>query len=128
MIKELNIQTHTGANVAIKEEFFNERATIVHCRLKEALWIRMWPSTWLIQQNTVHKKLLHIFNIDFYPAWKSVDAGYQFTLVFEPLDKDCTTFDLFEEAEEKGGFIVMDIKRNESDVYNIQIGRENLQS
>jgi hypothetical protein len=105
-----------------------EQATIVHCTLKRPLLIRMWPSTFLIQENGNRKKLLHVHNIEYYPKWKNAPAGYQFSLLFEGLDRDCKSFDLLEEAAESGGFIVQNIQRNHSDVYRVAIDSENLQA
>ena len=117
-----------GIESAIQTEISEEKATIVHCILQIDLWIRMWPTTHLVQQNGRLKKMLHIYNIGFYPETIIARAGYKFTLVFEGLDTDCIKFDLVENADEKGGFIVSDIMRNSTDVYTIFIGRENLQS
>ena len=52
----------------------------------------------------------------------SVGIGeVNFTLIFTGLPKDCNYFDLFEKIPEPGGFLVKNIKRNNSDVYFIEI-------
>lgn len=100
-----------------------EQATIVHCKMLEETGIRIWKSTYLIQQDGKRKQLLYAFNIPEYPSmYKWVREGYFFTLVFEGLDKACTIFDLLEEIPEPGGFHVSNIKRNTTDVYCINIG------
>jgi hypothetical protein len=68
-------------------------------------------------------KLLTAINISFYPEWTRVKpySRYDFTLIFEGLPKDCTVFDLEEDIPEPGGFFASNIKRNESDVYHLEV-------
>ena len=109
----------------VEIETLEEKSTIVHCMLSGAYFfptaIRIWPTTYLIQENGDRKKLLHAYNITSYPNWKFVDEGHVFTLVFEGLDKHCLLFDLLEDIPEAGGFQVMNIERNESDVYWVEV-------
>jgi hypothetical protein len=83
--------------------------------------IRIWPTTFLIQDNSDRKKLLHAFNISPYPNWKIVNEGHVFTLVFEGLDKHCLLFDVVEDIPEMGGFRFENIKRNDTDVYWVDV-------
>lgn len=106
----------------IEELLLEERSTIVHCRYSgNCQRIRLWPSTFLIQEDGKRKKLLQSYNISKYPFWKAVEPGHEFTLVFEGLDKNCFHFDLLEEIPEPGGFYISNIQRNPSDVYQIKI-------
>jgi len=66
-----------------------ERSTIVHCSVSDVDAIRIWPTTYLVQDNGDCKKLLHAYRISPYPYWTFVDAGHTFTLIFEGLDKSC---------------------------------------
>ncbi len=112
---------------SIQPQTAEEKITILHCTLENDLWIWMWPSTYLVQQDGQHKRLLHIYNIPFHPDWKVAKAGHQFILLFEGLDSNCVKFDLIEKSEEKGGFIIKDIQRNSTDVYHLLVGRKDLQ-
>lgn len=120
-------QLQIDADILPKLEELEERTTIVHCTVKQSLMVRMWPSTFLVQNDGLRKKMLHLFNICLYPEWQWVTSGYQFTLIFEGLGDDCFSFDLFEQAAEPGGFLVKNIQRNVTDVYWLDIGLENLQ-
>jgi hypothetical protein len=64
-----------------------EQFAIVHCTITHFTAIRIWSTTYLVQENGNRKKLLHAFNIPAYPDYKYLDAGHRFTLVFERLDK-----------------------------------------
>lgn len=105
-----------------------EQQVVLHCRFEHGVFyspeIRIWPSTFLKPRySTEVSRLLHAFNISFYPEWKKIQAGktHEFTLIFEGLPKGCTSFDLVEEIPEPGGFYIQDITRNLSDVYHIEV-------
>lgn len=112
-------------NFQVQPETLEERATIVHCTVKGydffPMGIRIWPTTFLIQQNGERKKLLQAYNIAAYPNWKWVFNGHVFTLVFEGLDKDCLLFDLLEDIPQPGGFRIENIERNKQDVYWVEV-------
>lgn len=94
-----------------------ERSTIVHCVVQEFSLIRIWPTTFLVQENGVRKKLLQAYNIAQFPNWRWAFYGHKFTLVFEGLDRDCLLFDLLEDIPQEGGFHIENIERNKTDVY-----------
>ncbi|TCJ13584.1 hypothetical protein EPD60_12360 [Flaviaesturariibacter flavus] len=98
-----------------------ERSTIVHVTLPELTLARIWPTTFLVQDDGTRKRLLHAFNITEYPHWKLFFPGERFTLVFEGLDKRCLFFDLLEDIPEPGGFHIENIERNRSDVYQVEM-------
>ena len=112
----------------IKEAIQVENQVIVHCRFFAELFyypkIRIWPTTYLIPKGSEEKsKLLNAINISFYPEWKKINPGkwHEFTLVFEGLPKDCSSFDLIEKISAPGAFVFFNIKRNESDIYRIEL-------
>ncbi|GAA4318732.1 hypothetical protein [Flaviaesturariibacter amylovorans] len=107
--------------ISFAVEAVEERATIVHCTMTEFTAARIWPSTFLIQEDGVRKGLLQAYGITAYPNWKWLLPGETFTLVFEGLDKHCLLFDLLEEIPEPGGFHIANIERNKSDVYRLFI-------
>ena len=109
-----------------KLQLFEERVTIVHCTytfpsMYEPVAIRIWPTTYLVQEDGKQKKLLQGFNISAYPEWKFVKNGHRFTLIFEGLDKNCKLFSLLEDIPEPGGFKIENIQRNTTDVYWLNI-------
>lgn len=103
-----------------------EKGTIVHCELiifEESL-LRIWPATFLIEDNGNRCKLVKAFNISIMPAWTLHPAGNQkarFTLLFQGLSDACKHFKLIEEINEPGGFYTEIINRNNTDVYQVNI-------
>lgn len=111
------------ADVEILEEVktlqSEERQTIVHCMVPKGFAYRIWPGTFLIERESGRRaKLLTAFNISFAPLWTYND-GKGFTLIFDGLSKGCAAFDLKEIIPEEGGFEVLGIVRNNSDVYHV---------
>ena len=103
-----------------------EKQTIVHCALPrqaEMPWIliRIWPTTFLVQEDGTRKKMLWFEQIAPFPHWLPVTIPHTFTLIFEGLDRGWSVFDLVEEIPEEGGFKVKGIRRNEQDVYRVQV-------
>ncbi|MCS5488911.1 hypothetical protein [Algoriphagus limi] len=105
-----------------------EQQVIVHCQINPGFFIypliRIWPTTFLKPKGSSNRsKLLHAFNISFYPEWLEIYPfrTHVFTLIFEGLPKDTVKFDLEEEIPEPGGFFVPDISRNASDVYKVKV-------
>lgn len=87
--------------------------------------IRIWPTTYLYDLDSVHKsELVHIENITYYPQWYLCPAGTEtyFTLIFSGLPKSCTAFDFIEHCtNQSGAFEVRNIQRNRTDVYFLQL-------
>jgi hypothetical protein len=99
-----------------------ERCTILHCRFftKELCGVRIWPSTFLIENDGRKCKLIKAFNISMMPEWTEhfvVNDFIRFTLVFEGLSKDCLSFYLQEIIPEQYAFHSKEIMRNATDVY-----------
>lgn len=106
------------------EKTVSEGQTIIHfiiLPLKADL-LRIWKSTFLKPNNTdkVSKMILN-HNISTFPKWTKINTNKMnsFTLIFESLPKECTSFDLIEDALEDGSFHFKNIKRNINDVYQI---------
>lgn len=96
-----------------------ERQTIVHCSCRADYAYRVWPSTFLIEHGTGKRaKLITVYNISFAPQW-TLNDGKGFTLIFEGLSKSCMLFDLKEIIPQEGGFEVLGITRNYTDVYQV---------
>lgn len=112
---------------SMNPELLNDAFIYVHCHLpamSQEMLIRIWSSTYLIGKACGSKsKLMHAENITFAPLWTLVPENfdYHFLLIFESLPRDCKVFDLLEDTAQDGGFFIPNIKRNDSDVYQVQI-------
>jgi hypothetical protein len=112
---------------AISPETLEDSFVYVHCHfdnLGEEMLIRIWQTTFLTDVNTGSRSgLIHAENISLAPQWTVIPGGvmYHFLLIFSALPKSCTHFDLVEDIPQPGGFLVKNIKRNETDVYHIDI-------
>lgn len=115
-------RTKTEVKEEVKTLESEERQTIVHCTCgspEDVYAVRIWPSTYLIEHGTDRRaKLITAFNISFAPQW-TLNDGKGFTLIFEGLSKGCTSFDLKEIIPQEGGFEVLNIQRNQMDVYQV---------
>lgn len=104
-----------------------QHVVILHCRFIPfgfSTKIRIWKSTYLIAHDSDHRSaLLHAERIEIFPEWTNVPGGkaHYFTLVFEGLPESCTAFDMLEEIPEPRGFYIPGIRRNHSDVYQVDI-------
>ena len=111
----------------IKEAFPEDGQTIVHCsyvsknKYANGGWVNIYPTTYLVHQKE-KIQLLHADNIPMAPqihAFKNAGELKHFTLIFPPVPNDWETFSLIEKSESHSGFIVANIKRNNSGVYEI---------
>lgn len=103
-----------------------KRTTIVHCRIYTPFptLARIWKTTYLLEKDGSKAQLMKAFNISLAPAWTWFDAkeGFLFfTLLFEGLSKECSSFQLIEEISEPGGFRSNEIQRNAIDVYETKL-------
>lgn len=67
-------------------------------------------------------ELIHIENRTSTLKFKTDGEFTRFTLIFSALPKHCRTFDFIEPGER--GWRLLNIQRNDSDVYNIKIHKE----
>jgi hypothetical protein len=99
----------------------------VHCYYKNDLpemLIRVWRSTFLVDKvSGVKSELVHAEKISIAPQWTIIrgKVTFSFLLIFSALPKNCKVFDLVEDIPQAGGFYVPGIKRNELDVYHVDI-------
>lgn len=104
-----------------------ESQVIVHCSYTSQGFmdlIRIWPTTYLIDQGSDHKsELVHAENVSLAPIWTRLEYGETrvFTLIFSGLPKSCTVFDFIESVPEPNGFEIRNIQRNASDVYFVEV-------
>jgi hypothetical protein len=103
-----------------------EECTIVHCRYftDEPAGIRIWPSTFLVEDGGRRCKLIKNFNISIMPEWTYhliENEFIRFTLVFEALSKGCVHFILLEDIPQPFGFYSNKVQRNSSGVYTVEV-------
>jgi len=103
-----------------------EECTIVHCRYftGEPTGVRIWPSTFLVEESGKRCKLIKNFNISIMPEWTFhfiENEFIRFTLVFEALNRDCTYFHLLEDIPQPYGFYSNKIRKNNSGVYTVEV-------
>jgi hypothetical protein len=122
------IREKTKISPEVRELIKNaeERYTIVHCRYFTQMptYARIWPTTYLFENDGSFKQLLHAIDIAVSPEWKlfGIFSGYiEFTLIFEGLSKSCTSFHLEEIIPEPRPFMTSEIQRNQTDVYNVEL-------
>jgi len=126
------MEKHTKRKTKISPEVIacvkkdEDRVTIVHCKYYTALpvYARVWPTTYLVENSGRIRELLHANNIAVYPKYQiyEIYAGYiYFTLIFEGLSDDCTSFHIEEIIPETNGFISDETPRNKQDVYQIEV-------
>jgi hypothetical protein len=106
---------------------FDDSYVYVHCYFEntsDEMLIRIWRTTFLIDRHSsTRSQLVHAENISYAPQWTIIPGkqDFSFLLIFGGLPKSCLVFDLVEEIAQPGGFHVKNIKRNETDVYHIDI-------
>lgn len=100
----------------------NEAFLIVHAVVEPGSLHRIWANTLLIEslQSTEKYPLKGMLNVSQYPALTAYDKPSVFTLLFERPSSECTSFNLVEDIPESNGLIVLDIERNDHDVYFVQ--------
>ena len=103
-----------------------ERTTIVHCRLQSPFptLARIWNTTFLLEEDGRKVPLVKAFRISMAPDWTwfvTEDGYISFTLLFEGRSKGCHLFQLMEIIEEPGGFYSDKIRRNKTDVYEVEL-------
>lgn len=91
--KRIIVESSVKKALAKKEE----KQTILHCRYHSlfSTKLRIWQSTYLIDDAGRKYKLIKELDIGLMPDWKFCKAigGFcHFTLVFEGLNKEATTF------------------------------------
>lgn len=111
----------------IATEIDSEKQVIVHIQINPLPFlnqIRIWPSTFLIDQHSAHKsQLLWAQHISIMPQWTFIPPFKEsrFSLYFSALPKSCTRFNLHEDIPEPGGFHIQNIVRNTQDVYFLEM-------
>lgn len=102
----------------------DEKQITIHCLVKGETVLSIRPDTFLMSQ-VPHRKafLLFSFGAPIHPE-TSYGVDQRFTLIFSPLDKECSKFNFIEGHLHPGMFLVADIIRTKEDVYNLEFGKE----
>lgn len=74
------------------------------------------------RQSGLQAKMVYSEYIAKYPKTSRLLSNQEFLLFFEPLPKDCKSFDFQEICEESNAFSVQNILRNNKDVYKVRLG------
>ena len=103
-----------------------EQCTIVHCRYytNEPAGVRIWPTTFLVENTGLRCKLIKAFNISLMPEWTfhfTENDFIRFTLVFEALSSNCSTFYVQEEIPQPFAFYSENVAKNNSGVYTVEV-------
>jgi hypothetical protein len=112
---------------AIDPATLEDSYVYVHCYFEnnsDDMLIRIWRSTYLIDRASGSRsQLIHAENISYAPMWTLIpkQGTFSFLLIFSALPKDCTVFDLLEDIPQSGGFSIQGIKRNQLDVYHVDV-------
>ncbi len=123
IITKPDVSINANTLLQLKTFIQEESQVIVHCSYTSEGFmdlIRIWPTTYLIDQESNHKsELVHAENVSLAPIWTRLEYGETrvFTLIFSGLPKSCTVFDFIELVTEPNGFEIRNIKRNAADVY-----------
>jgi hypothetical protein len=113
----------------LKESFLEDGQTVVHCnyvakrKYINGGWVNIYPTTYLVNNNT-KLQMLHAENIPVAPksyVFKNAGELKQFTLFFPVIPKDWEEFSMVEQCDSDDGFVVKNIKRNNSGVYELAI-------
>ena len=113
--EQMRTQVETESQVIVHIKFFTGHT---------ASLLRVWDNVYLqCKDSEIRSKLLFSENIAIYPEMTKIEAysSLDFTLVFENLPKECSSFDLIEDIPEKGGFHFKSIQRNDSNVYRLRL-------
>ena len=103
-----------------------EHVTVLHCRYytERPVFARVWPTTYLVENDGSVRELLHAFNISTTATMQhyNVYSGYiYFTLVFQHLTDACTSFHIEEIIPDTNGFISHEVSRNKTGVYHLEL-------
>ena len=113
----------------IYDSLHEEGQTIVHClyvsktKYINGGWVNIHPTTFLVR-NEETLPLLHAENIPMAPSmhmFKRPGELKHFTLIFPAIPKEWEEFSLIEECSSGGGFVVKNLFRNDSGVYQVSL-------
>lgn len=114
------------------KNFENEESqTIIYCnyfapeKYDDGGWVNINTTTFLINEKTGNKlKLIHVENVPVAPQrhhFSKTGEKIRFTLIFQGIPKSWERFSLSETALFGDGFVVKNILKNSTGIYEINI-------
>jgi hypothetical protein len=121
-IKEQHQKIVEGERGYLPPIYFNEPFLMVHVAVQPGTLHRIWANSVHVEckQTDTKYKLKGMLNISQYPALTAYHEPSVYTLLFERPDPECTSFNLVEDIAELNGTVVLDIERNDIDVYFVR--------
>ena len=92
-------------------------------KYKNGGWVNIYPTTYLVNDNET-LPLLHAVNIPIAPDkhhFQKAGQYKRFALIFPALPKSWKSFDFVESCTSNEGFLVENISRNDSGIYEIDL-------
>lgn len=86
-------------------------------------WVNIYPTTFLVNDNDT-LSLLHAVNIPLAPDKHHFEKAGQlkrFVLIFPAIPKNWNSFDFVESCSSGAGFVVKNVARNNSGIYEIML-------
>jgi hypothetical protein len=131
MAQDTITTTEVVIDEEIRKELFSnideEKQIIVNCIINggnDGTAARIWKSTYLVDNVSKQRSvLLHTIGVSHYPNWTRIPpkSTLRFSLIFSPLPKSTKVFDLVEQIPESGGFYFSGLRRNDADVYQVDL-------
>ena len=112
-------------------QYQEEGMTVIHCsyvspdKYFNGGWVNIHKTTYLVQPGGGELGLLHAENIPLAPRrhiFEKAGVEKRFTLYFPLLPKNWDSFDFVERTPSATGFVIRNICRNDSGVYEVRLG------
>lgn len=125
-VEKIETGIHSKSQLELLSQNSLEGQVIIHVVFKSCWYlcvgckIEIYKDTYLQpDSSSIESKLIHILNKHSNLKFE-IDGEYtHFSLVFSALPKSCKKFDFIEPGKE--GWKLFNIRRNKTDVYNIQV-------
>jgi hypothetical protein len=131
MAQDTITTTEVVIDEEIRKELFSnideEKQIIVNCIINggnDGTAARIWKSTYLVDNVSKQRSvLLHTIGVSHYPNWTRIPpkSTLRFSLIFSALPQSTKVFDLVEQIPESGGFYFSGLRRNDADVYQVDL-------
>ncbi len=125
--ESIQVQIDPELQTMIEEE----GQVIVHCSFYNdpsiylgEVGVRVWKETFLIdEQSGQLNQMVRALGVVYEPNWYFIQPGEtkKFTMLFDALPKSCNSFTLAEIIPQSGAFVVKNIPRNKTDIYNVNL-------
>lgn len=112
------------------QNYQEEGMTVVHCsyvskkKYVNGGWVNIYKTTYLLGPDRAELGLVHAENIPLAPGrhmFSKAGELKRFSLYFPLVPKSWDRFDLVERTRTSDGFLVSDIRRNDSGIYEVNL-------